>query len=178
MSDGHSGPHPDHLPSSRPGCGAPLCAGDCERRTQSRPVFRLVPQGLEVTKARRTRPDHLHPIILDRFAWNGAPCWDECESADLQSATAGKVETVHEPAGSAAAGHSLRRVGCEYSPRRPPSTAVPARFLRSDFGSDRFFDGKGATEIVNLPSDGKQATYCRVRQVRQLILRHKLGEEG
>ncbi len=45
-------------------------------------------------------------------------------------------------------------------------------------GSHHLFDKEGIVEIVNLQSRGGQAKPYQVRQVRQLILKYKLGEEG
>ncbi len=45
-------------------------------------------------------------------------------------------------------------------------------------GSHHLFDKEGIMEIVNLQSQGGQAKPYQVRQVRQLILKYKLGDEG
>ena len=42
-------------------------------------------------------------------------------------------------------------------------------------GSHHLFDKDGVVEIVNLQSQGGQAKPYQVRQVRQLILKYKLG---
>ena len=42
-------------------------------------------------------------------------------------------------------------------------------------GSHHLFDKEGIVEIVNLQSRGGQAKPYQVRQVRQLILKYKLG---
>ena len=42
-------------------------------------------------------------------------------------------------------------------------------------GSHHLFDKDGIVEIVNLQSQGGQAKPYQVRQVRQLILKYKLG---
>ena len=44
-------------------------------------------------------------------------------------------------------------------------------------GSHHLFDKDGIVEIVNLQSRGGQVKPYQVRQVRQLILKYKLGEE-
>ena len=41
--------------------------------------------------------------------------------------------------------------------------------------SHHLFDKAGIVEIVNLQSRGGHAKPCKVRQVRQLILKYKLG---
>ena len=45
-------------------------------------------------------------------------------------------------------------------------------------GSHHLFDKEGIVEIVNLQSRGKHAKPYQVRQVRQLILKYRLGEDG
>ena len=45
-------------------------------------------------------------------------------------------------------------------------------------GRHHLFDKDGIVEIVNLQSQGAQAEPYQVRQVRQLILKHKLGGDG
>ena len=45
-------------------------------------------------------------------------------------------------------------------------------------GSHHLFDREGVVEIVNLQSRGGQAKPYQVRQIRQLILKYKLGEAG
>ncbi len=42
-------------------------------------------------------------------------------------------------------------------------------------GSHHLFDKEGIVEIVNLQSRGGQAKPYQVRQVRQVILKYKLG---
>ena len=42
-------------------------------------------------------------------------------------------------------------------------------------GSHHLFDREGVVEIVNLQGRGGQARPCQVRQVRQLILKYRLG---
>ena len=45
-------------------------------------------------------------------------------------------------------------------------------------GGHHLFDREGIIEIVNLQSRGGQAKPYQVRQIRQLILKYKLGEAG
>ena len=45
-------------------------------------------------------------------------------------------------------------------------------------GSHHLFDKDEVAEIVNLQSHGGQAKPYQVRQIRQLILKYELGEEG
>ena len=45
-------------------------------------------------------------------------------------------------------------------------------------GSHHLFDKEGIVEIINIQSRGGQAKPYQVRQVRNLILKYKLGGEG
>lgn len=44
-------------------------------------------------------------------------------------------------------------------------------------GSHHLFDKKGVAELINLQSQGGQVKPYQVKQVRQLILKYRLGEE-
>ena len=44
-------------------------------------------------------------------------------------------------------------------------------------GGHHLFDKEGVVELVNLQSRGGQAKPYQVRQVRQLILKYRLGED-
>lgn len=57
---------------------------------------------------------------------------------------------------------------------RTMSDSTLSRLLR---GSHHLFDKEGIVEIINIQSRGGQAKPHQVRQVRNLILKYKLGGE-
>ena len=72
----------------------------------------------------------------------------------------------------------LKSLNPEYDSYECPAALI--RYLGFEErvrGSHHLFDKEGILEIVNLQSRGGQAKPYQVRQVRQLILKYKLGAD-